>query len=89
MHENKTFLLDFFCNILEKTRYFNIRFVSLHYKNTNQYQLKLVEILRENHKFFKGFFWNCFGIFCCFLFLFLYVIKNIIYYYKYTIPSLG
>jgi hypothetical protein len=32
IHENKTFfsfLFSFFCNILEKTKYFNIGFVSL------------------------------------------------------------
>jgi hypothetical protein len=41
MHENKTFFFCFskycFCNISEKIGYFNIGFVFLHYKNTNQY----------------------------------------------------
>jgi hypothetical protein len=36
MHENKIFFLLFFyimfCNILEKIKYFNTRFVSLHHK---------------------------------------------------------
>jgi hypothetical protein len=33
MYENKIF----FFNVLKKTGYFNIEFVSLQYKNTNQY----------------------------------------------------
>ena len=41
MHKNKIFFLFFhiyiYCNILEKIRYFNTRFVFLQYKNTNQY----------------------------------------------------
>jgi len=38
MHENKTFYYFIFKkNILTKIKYFNIGFVSLQYKNTNQY----------------------------------------------------
>jgi hypothetical protein len=42
MHENKIFFLfyNLFCNVLTKTRYFNIGFVSLRYKNTSQYYAK-------------------------------------------------
>ena len=36
MHENKIF----FCNVLMKIGYFNTEFVSLRYKNTNQYYTK-------------------------------------------------
>ena len=36
MHENKTFL-KYFIYVLTKTGYFNTGFVSLQYKNTNQY----------------------------------------------------
>jgi hypothetical protein len=35
-YEDKIFLF-FFCNISEKTKYFNTKFVSLQYKNMNQY----------------------------------------------------
>jgi hypothetical protein len=53
--------LFFFCffNILKKTECFNIRFVSLRYKNTNQYCAKLIEkytgkkILKRFFGFFK------------------------------------
>jgi len=38
MHENKTFFLFFY--VFTKTRYFNTGFVSLQYKNTNQYWSK-------------------------------------------------
>jgi hypothetical protein len=40
MRKNKTFNFFFF---LTKTRYFNIKFVSLQYKNTNQYCAKLIK----------------------------------------------
>jgi len=51
-----------------KTRYFNTGFVSLQYKNTNQYCAKLIQKnIWENHKFLKRFlkffyliFWNFF-----------------------------
>jgi len=36
MHENKIYIFNFF-NVLMKIEYFNIEFVSLQYKNTNQY----------------------------------------------------
>jgi len=39
-----------------KTRYFNTGFVSLQYKNTNQYYAKLIQKnIWENHKFLKRF----------------------------------
>ena len=43
MHENKTFFFVFhiyiyiYCNISEKTEYFNTKFIFLQYKYTNQY----------------------------------------------------
>jgi len=37
MHENKTFYFYIFIFVFMKTRYFNTGFVSLQYKNTNQY----------------------------------------------------
>ena len=43
MHDNKIYFFGFiifFCNVLTKTMYFNIGFVSLRYKNTNQYYTK-------------------------------------------------
>ena len=43
MQENKIFFLIFFFNISEKTGYFNTRFLSLRYKNKNQYYAKLIE----------------------------------------------
>jgi hypothetical protein len=57
MHENKIFFL--FLNVLTKTGYSNIRFVSLQYKNTNQYWLK---IFAENHRFFKIIFEDFFFV---------------------------
>jgi hypothetical protein len=53
MHENKTFYSFIF---LTETRYFNTGFVSLQYKNTNQYWSKCNKIFAENHKFFKKIF---------------------------------
>jgi hypothetical protein len=54
MHENKTFYFFYF--VLMKTRYFNTGFVSLQYKNTNQYCAKLIQKnIWENHKFLKRF----------------------------------
>ena len=49
----------YFFNVLTKTEYFNTGFVSLQYKNTNQYCTKLIiyiYICGKNHKFF----WNNF-----------------------------
>jgi len=60
MHENETFLLDFFCNILEKIKYFNIGFVSLQYKSTNQYQLKLIENFARKSQIFERIFLELF-----------------------------
>ena len=38
MHENKTLFLFYnLCKVLTKTRYFNTRFISLWYKNTNRH----------------------------------------------------
>jgi len=49
----------YFFNILTKTRYFNTGFVSLQYKNTNQYWSKCSKIFLENHRFFwNNCFWN-------------------------------
>jgi len=60
MHENKIFF-NFFCfNISEKTKYFNVRFVSLRYKNINQYYTKLIEKYAKNHIFFQKIFGNFF-----------------------------
>jgi len=47
MHENKK--KYFF--ILTKTLYFNTGFVSLQYKNTNQYWSKYSKIFWKNHRF--------------------------------------
>jgi len=60
MYENKNFFLCFF-NVLMKTRYFNTRFVSLQYKNTNQYCSKCSQKFSENHTFFEEFFWAQLG----------------------------
>jgi hypothetical protein len=40
MHENKTFFFD----VLTKTGFFNSGFVSLRYKNTNQYYAIVIKI---------------------------------------------
>jgi hypothetical protein len=53
----------FFCYVLTKTRYFNTGFVSLQYKNTNQYWSKCSEIFAENHSFFLNNFWRKFFFF--------------------------
>jgi len=55
MHENKTFyfFIFYFFYVLTKTGYFNTGFVSLQYKNTNQYWSKCSKIFAENHKFLK------------------------------------
>ena len=37
IHENKNIFFFNFCNVLMKTKYFNMGFVSLRYKNTVQY----------------------------------------------------
>jgi len=42
----------FFFNVLTKTGYFNTRFVSLQYNNTNQYWSKCSKLFLENHRFF-------------------------------------
>jgi hypothetical protein len=54
------FCFIIFCNVSMKTGYFNIRLVSLQYKNTNQYYAKLIKkIYRKIIKFFKRiFFWK-------------------------------
>ena len=48
MHESKILFLfiNFFCNVLTKTEYFNTAFVSLQYKNTNQYYAKFHNKIR-------------------------------------------
>jgi len=52
----KTKHLIFFIFVLTKTRYFNIKFVSLQYKNTNQYCAKLIKkIYGKITNFFKIF----------------------------------
>ena len=50
MHENKTFFFY-------KNQVFNTGFVSLQYKNTNQYWSKCSKIFAENHRFLKRIFW--------------------------------
>jgi hypothetical protein len=42
--------------VLTKNKYFNIGFVSLQYKNTNQYWSKWSKKFAENHKFFEIIF---------------------------------
>ena len=54
--KTKTFVLLFF-NVLTKTMYFNTGFVSLQYKNTNQYWSKCSKKFMENHRFFWNNFW--------------------------------
>jgi len=70
-HEKKIFFLVFsiYCfNISEKTRYFITRFVSLQYKNANQYKAKLIEkYTRKTLTFLKDFFKFFLEFFCCFL----------------------
>ena len=65
MHENKTFFLykHFF---LKKTGYFNIGFVSLQYKNTNQYWPKYSNKITEKSQILWNNFWKFF-IFYIFL----------------------
>jgi hypothetical protein len=52
MHENKLL----FFNVLMKTRYFNTGFVSLQYKNTNQFDQNKVKNLRKITDFFEIIF---------------------------------
>jgi len=71
MHENKTFYFIFylfFYFVLTKTRYFNTGFVSLQYKNTNQYCAKLIKkiygkITNFFEKIFEIFLFNFFDFF--------------------------
>jgi hypothetical protein len=51
MHENKNIFLFLFFNVLTKTRYFNTRFISLQYKNTNRYWSKWSKNFAKNHIF--------------------------------------
>ena len=77
LYENTIWFFLYFCEtwpyawkqnifnflFLTKTRYFNTGFVSLQYKNTNQYWSKWSKKISENHRFFfkkKIFFWNNF-----------------------------
>jgi len=55
MHESKTF---YFYIFFMKTRYFNTGFVSLQYKNTNQYWSKCSKIYEKITNFFLNFFLN-------------------------------
>ena len=54
--KTRFFLIVFCFNISEKTRYFNIGFVSLRYKNINQYYTNLIEKYTKNHIFFQKIF---------------------------------
>jgi len=54
--KTKHFFLFYIFDVSIKTGYFNTGFVSLRYKNTNQYQTILIKICRKINKFFKGFF---------------------------------
>ena len=42
-------------NVLTKTRYFNTRFISLQYKNTNRYWSKWKKGILQAQKVFEGF----------------------------------
>ena len=57
MKTKHLFYIYNFCNILEKTGYFNTKFISLQYKNTNQYESKLVEKYTGKSQSLKGCFW--------------------------------
>ena len=52
MHENKTFFLYNFCNVLTKTGYFNTGFVSYSIK----IQTDINQNTRKNHNFFEKIF---------------------------------
>jgi len=58
MHENKTFYFYIFIFVFMKTRYFNTGFVSLQYKNTNQYWSKYSKIYEKITNFFWTYFLN-------------------------------
>jgi hypothetical protein len=52
-----------FFYVLTKTGYFNTGFVSLQYKNKNQYWSKCSKIFAENHRFFEINFEDFFSLF--------------------------
>jgi hypothetical protein len=53
----------FYLFIFFENQVFNTEFVSLQYKNTNQYWSKCSEIFAENHRFLKRIFLNFFEFF--------------------------
>ena len=56
-------LFYYYLNVLTKTGYFNTGFVSLQYKNKNQYWSKWSKKFAENHRFFEKNFFEFFFIF--------------------------
>jgi hypothetical protein len=56
-------LFYYYLNVLTKTGYFNTGFISLQYKNKNQYWSKWSKKFAENHRFFEKNFFEFFFYF--------------------------